>query len=97
MLPNSPGQAGNVDPEESWNYEFGWRYSTDELQGEVIGFYNDYSNLKGACTFSSGCTQKLDQEFNGGEVDVYGIEASTSIRWQLTSSVTVPLKIALYL
>ena len=93
-VPNSPGQAGNVDPEESWNYEFGWRYSTDELQGEVIGFYNDYSNLKGACTFSSGCTQKLDQEFNGGEVDVYGIEASTSISWQLTSSVTVPLKIA---
>ena len=93
-VPNSPGQAGDVDPEESWNYEFGWRYSTDELQGEVIGFYNDYSNLKGACTFSSGCTQKLDQEFNGGEVDVYGIEASTSMSWQLTDSLTVPLKIA---
>ena len=46
----------------------------DDLQGEVIGFYNDYSNLKGACTFSSGCTQKLDQEFNGGEVDVYGFQ-----------------------
>ncbi|GAW96624.1 TonB-dependent receptor family protein [Colwellia sp. MT2012] len=93
-VPNSPGQAGDVDPEESWNYEFGWRYSTDDIQGEVIGFYNDYSNLKGACTFSSGCTEKLDQEFNGGEVDVYGIEASTSIRWQLTNSLTVPVKIA---
>jgi Fe(3+) dicitrate transport protein len=93
-VPNSPGQAGNVDPEESWNYEFGWRYSTDELQGEVIGFYNDYSNLKGACTFSSGCTQELDQEFNGGEVDVYGIEASTSISWQLTDSLTLPFKVA---
>ena len=93
-VPNSPGQESNVNPEESWNYEFGWRYSTDELQGEVIGFYNDYNNLKGACTFSSGCTQELDQEFNGGEVDVYGIEASTSINWQLTSSVSVPLKVA---
>jgi Fe(3+) dicitrate transport protein len=93
-VPNSPGQESNVDPEESWNYEFGWRYSTDELQGEIIGFYNDYSNLKGACTFSSGCTQELDQEFNGGEVDVYGIEASTSISWQLTNSVTAPLKVA---
>ena len=93
-VPNSPGQASNVSPEESWNYEFGWRYSTDDIQGEVIGFYNDYSNLKGACTFSSGCTQKLDQEFNGGEVDVYGIEASTSISWQLTDSLTVPVKVA---
>ena len=93
-VPNSPGQASNVAPEESWNYEFGWRYSTDDIQGEVIGFYNDYSNLKGACTFSSGCTQKLDQEFNGGEVDVYGIEASTSISWQLTDSLTVPVKVA---
>lgn len=93
-VPNSPGQAGNVDPEESWNYEFGWRYSTDDLQGEVVGFYNDYSNLKGACTFSSGCTQALDQEFNGGEIDVYGIEASTSINWQVTSGLTVPLKVA---
>ena len=93
-VPNSPGQASNVAPEESWNYEFGWRYSTDDIQGEVIGFYNDYSNLKGACTFSSGCTQKLDQEFNGGEVDVYGIEASTSINWQLTDSLTVPVKVA---
>ncbi|NQZ27637.1 MAG: TonB-dependent receptor [Colwellia sp.] len=93
-VPNSPGQASNVAPEESWNYEFGWRYSTDDIQGEVIGFYNDYSNLKGACTFSSGCIQKLDQEFNGGEVDVYGIEASTSISWQLTDSLTVPVKVA---
>ncbi|NQY50371.1 MAG: TonB-dependent receptor [Colwellia sp.] len=93
-VPNSPGQASNVAPEESWNYEFGWRYSTDDIQGEVIGFYNDYSNLKGACTFSSGCTQKLDQEFNGGEVDVYGIEASTSISWQLTESIKVPVKVA---
>ncbi|MCJ8296583.1 MAG: TonB-dependent receptor [Colwellia sp.] len=93
-VPNSPGQESNVAPEESWNYEFGWRYSTDDIKGEVIGFYNDYSNLKGACTFSSGCTQKLDQEFNGGEVDVYGIEASTSISWQLTDSLTVPVKVA---
>ena len=93
-VPNSPGQEGNISPEESWNYEFGWRYSNEAIQGEVIGFYNDYSNLKAACTFSSGCTQELDQEFNGGEVDVYGLEASSSITWQLTSSLTMPIKLA---
>ncbi|MCP4320582.1 MAG: TonB-dependent receptor [Alteromonadales bacterium] len=93
-VPNSPGQEGNISPEESWNYEFGWRYSNEAIQGEVIGFYNDYSNLKAACTFSSVCTQELDQEFNGGEVDVYGLEASSSITWQLTSSLTMPIKLA---
>jgi Fe(3+) dicitrate transport protein len=93
-VPNSPGQADSIDPEESWNYEFGWRYSSEALQGEIIGFYNDYSNLKGACTFSSGCTQQLDQEFNSGEVDLYGIEASINFSWQLTSNLTVPLKLA---
>ncbi|MEI6894490.1 MAG: TonB-dependent receptor [Colwellia sp.] len=93
-VPNSPGQAGNVDPEESWNYELGWRYSGDKLQGEVIGFYNDYRNLKGACTFSSGCTEVLDEEFNGGEVDVYGIEASTNLSWQLSERLTLPFKVA---
>lgn len=93
-VPNSPGQESNVAPEESWNYEFGWRYSTDDIQGEVIGFYNDYSNLKSNCSFSSGCIQELGQEFNGGEVDVYGIEASTRVSWQLTESIKVPLKVA---
>ncbi len=93
-VPNSPGQQTNVEPEESWNYEFGWRYNTRTVTGEVIGFYNDYSNLKGACTFSSGCTETLDQEFNGGEVDVYGVEASTRVIWPMTNTLDLPIKLA---
>jgi Fe(3+) dicitrate transport protein len=93
-VPNSPGQQTNVEPEESWNYEFGWRYNTAAVAGEVIGFYNDYSNLKGACTFSSGCTQTLDQEFNGGEIDVYGVEASTRVTWPITNNLDLPIKLA---
>lgn len=93
-VPNSPGQSGSVDPEESWNYEFGWRYSSDDIQGEVIGFYNDYSNLKGSCTFSSGCTEELDEEFNGGEVDVYGVEASSNLSWKVSQTMSIPLKLA---
>jgi Fe(3+) dicitrate transport protein len=93
-VPNSPGQQTSVEPEESWNYEFGWRYNTNAVVGEVIGFYNDYSNLKGACTFSSGCTQTLDEEFNGGEIDVYGVEASTRITWSITNNLDLPIKLA---
>lgn len=93
-VPNSPGQASDIDPEESWNYEFGWRYNSDSLKGEVVGFFNDYSNLKGACTFSSGCTQELDQEFNGGEVNLFGVEVSTSVDIELTSQLSAPIKVA---
>jgi len=93
-VPNSPGQNSDIDPEESWNYEFGFRYNQDSLNAEMIGFYNDYSNLKGNCTFSSGCNEQLDQEFNGGEVEIYGLEASFSYGFELNSAVSVPVNVA---
>jgi Fe(3+) dicitrate transport protein len=93
-VPNSPGQGDSVDPEESWNYEFGVRYSQQALRAEVIGFYNDYSNLKGTCTFSSGCDQTLDEEFNAGEVNVYGLEASFTTEFELTKGLTLPINVA---
>lgn len=93
-VPNSPGQAENIDPEESWNYEFGLRYSDTNIQSEIIGFYNDYSNLKGACTFSSGCNETLDQEFNGGEVNVTGIEASLNSNIAISSNLSLPIRVA---
>lgn len=92
-VPNSPGQSDNIDPEESWNYEFGLRYSNSIIQSEIIGFYNDYSNLKGTCTFSSGCNETLDQEFNGGEVNVNGIEASLNTEIIVTSTITMPIRV----
>jgi Fe(3+) dicitrate transport protein len=93
-VPNSPGQDENIDPEESWNYEFGLRYSAAKTKAELVGFYNDYSNLKANCTFSSGCLSELDQEFNGGEVDVYGVEASLNTRFDLSDSIELPINIA---
>ena len=94
FVPNSPGQAADIDPEESWNYEFGLRYSNDAVQAQAIGFYNDYSNLKGTCTFSSGCDQTLDQEFNGGEVEVIGLEANLTTRFAISSTISLPINIA---
>ena len=96
FVPNSPGQSGDVDPEESWNYELGYRYGDDLVQGEVIGFFNDYTNLKAVCTQSSGgdCINNIDQEFNGGEVQVYGLEANLSVDFNLTSELGLPVKLA---
>lgn len=94
FVPNSPGQTDNVDPEESWNYELGVRGNIANWQFETIGFYNDYSNLKGTCTFSSGCSTELDVEFNGGEVEIYGTEASARARINLFDGITMPIGIA---
>lgn len=94
FVPNSPGEESDIEPEESWNYELGLRANVADWRIEAIGFFNDYSNLKGSCTFSSGCTTQLDVEFNGGEVDIYGAEFSTNGQFVFANDLVLPIKIA---
>ena len=68
-----PGNTVGQESEESVNYELGSRFNFKGLRGEVVGFYNDYSNLLGSDLAASGGTGSLDQ-FNAGEVSVKGIE-----------------------
>ena len=76
FVPVPPGSDVEVKPEESINYELGLRYSSSGLRAEAISFFNDYSNLTGSCTFSSGCADsELDLGFNAGEADIWGLEA----------------------
>ncbi len=68
-----PGSQDGQDPEESINYELGSRFRTGGFSGEVVGFFNDYSNLLGSDLAATGGTGSLDQ-FNAGEVNVAGLE-----------------------
>ncbi|WP_088341786.1 TonB-dependent receptor family protein [Robiginitalea sediminis] len=68
-----PGNEEGQQPEESINYELGTRFSYAGFTGEVLGFYNDYSNLLGSDLAATGGTGSLDQ-FNAGEVRVSGLE-----------------------
>jgi len=68
-----PGNSTGENPEESINYELGSRFNVAGLQGELVGFYNDYSNLLGSDLAATGGTGTLEQ-FNAGEVEVKGIE-----------------------
>lgn len=73
--PNAPGLNEDVEPEESINYEYGFRYVNGELSLEAIGFFSDYENLIGRCRVSdAGCT--ADEEFNGGRVEIGGLEVA---------------------
>jgi len=68
-----PGNQPDQKPEESINYELGSRFVFGRISGELVGFYNDYSNLLGSDVAATGGTGSLDQ-FNAGEVSIKGLE-----------------------
>jgi Fe(3+) dicitrate transport protein len=91
FVPTSPIQSVEIEVEKSINYEFGWRYANEGRRAELVGFFSDYSNLKESCSISAGCD--TDQEFNAGEVDIYGLEASFNDRYELGGDYSLPLSI----
>lgn len=95
--PVAPGQGEAVNPETSLNYELGVRYSDAERGRllELVGFYNDYQNLLGDCSFSAGCSiDDLDDQFNAGAVDVYGVEAAGHWAIALAGGWELPTRLA---
>lgn len=92
-IPTSPKQDPRIEPEKSINYEVGTRFSVEKTNGEIIAFFNDYENLKESCTFSSSsvCASQIDQEYNGGEVDIFGIESSVAHTFTLTNEIDMPV------
>lgn len=60
-------------PEESLNMELGARYTRGDWHAELIGFYNDYSNMLGSDLAASGGLGTLEQ-FNIGAATVQGLE-----------------------
>lgn len=84
--PVAPGQPESVKPELSVNYEAGLRAVHKGLWAEAVGFFSDYSNLNGSCTFSSGCEdQNVGEQFNAGRVFVYGLESLARYRHRFDS------------
>lgn len=93
--PPAPGSSEDIDPELSVNYEAGARFSRGPARAELIGFYNDYSNLTDVCTFSSGCTDAdLDTQFDAGEARIYGFEAFADYEIALPAALKLPVTLA---
>jgi Fe(3+) dicitrate transport protein len=95
--PVSPGQPDQVDPETSVNYEAGLRYSDEQTRTlvEAIGFFNDYDNLIGECSFSAGCGEELlDRQFNAGQVFIYGAELTAAHSFLLGGDWYLPARLA---
>jgi Fe(3+) dicitrate transport protein len=82
------------DAEEADNIELGFRYSKDASALEVMYFSSDYVNLVGECKNSSGGDCDPGDTFNGGEVDVKGVEITASTVVQ-GNGVTFPMALTM--
>ncbi|MCZ6877873.1 MAG: TonB-dependent receptor [Acidobacteria bacterium] len=95
FAPPGPGSNKDTEAEESLNYEFGFRLESQPVSLQVTGFFNDYANLLGADSLAAGGTGEGDL-FNGGQVQVVGLEASGSshLGERLGSSFRIPARFA---
>ncbi|WP_409432823.1 TonB-dependent receptor family protein [Litorimonas sp. RW-G-Af-16] len=88
----------STDSESSTVFEGGMRYRGDSgFKLDAIGFFNDYSNLLGECTNSSGGNEcDIGDAFNAGEVDVYGLEltASHDLADSVETGLSIPVSLA---
>lgn len=78
FAPPSPGNAQSSE-EEATNWEAGFRWADRSASFEAISFFNDYQNLIGTCTASTGSNCIIGDQFDGGDVNVYGLEVVSTI------------------
>jgi Fe(3+) dicitrate transport protein len=88
---NPPGPGSSADEESSLNIEAGVRYGNGAMTFEGIYFLNDYDNLVGTVTESTGGGDIGDQ-YDGGEVKVAGLELSAGYAWTV-GQLNVPLNV----
>ena len=87
------GPASGADHEESLNYELGLRFSSGDSEASLTGFHSDYDNLIGRCRVSDpNCVP--GSEFNGGQVEITGIEFSALHAMSLPASVELELALS---
>jgi len=79
---NPPAPGSSAAEETSFNVEAGTRYDSGKLSFEAIYFVNDYDNLVGTVTESTGGGD-VGEQFDGGEVVVSGLEVTSSYKWSL--------------
>jgi Fe(3+) dicitrate transport protein len=92
--PVAPGQPSEVRPESSWNYETGLRLHPG-IRIDIAGFVNDYTNLTGQCTLSSGCEDsEIGRQFNGGRALIYGVETAAAHTFYLPAAMSLPFQLS---
>ena len=87
---NPPSPGSSAEEESSVNFEAGARFDNGAFTVESIFFYNDYDNLVGTVTESTGGGGDIGDQFDGGEVLVSGLELSSGTAFSI-GRLSVPL------
>ena len=69
-----PTGVSTQEPEESDNYEVGYRSNGMNSYMEIIGFHVDYDRLFETCNIAAGCADSANTARNAGEAHVTGLE-----------------------
>jgi Fe(3+) dicitrate transport protein len=77
--PPGPGADQETEPEESVNYELGFKLQRPWIDAQVVGFYADYDNILGKATLATGDPTGAGELFNGGAVRVVGLEVGLDV------------------
>jgi len=89
---SAPSSDPSTAEEESTNWEAGIRYAGNGIALEVIGFVNDFDNLVGVCTASSGTGCDVGEVFRGDAARASGIESTLAADWSPNNGIGLPLK-----
>jgi Fe(3+) dicitrate transport protein len=69
-----PTGVSSIEPEESDNYEIGYRSRNASGSMEVVAFYVDYDMLNETCGIEAGCSNGNFNQTNVGEAHASGVE-----------------------
>ena len=89
---NPPGPGSSASEEDSINLEFGTRFDNGRMNFEAIYFQNDYDNLVGTVTASTGGNGQIGDQFDGGKVLVQGFELSGSTTMSI-GAIELPMSV----
>jgi Fe(3+) dicitrate transport protein len=74
-MPSFTATSGQARMETSINYELGYHFEKNGYTAQVVGFFNNYSNILGSDNMSGGGAGTGDM-FNAGNAHIQGIEIS---------------------
>ena len=85
-----PGDKPETNPEKSINYEVGFRKKSIRLEGEIVGYVSNYSNLLGSDLAAIGGSG-TNELYNAGKAIVKGVEISVSYNLSNSDKLQIPI------
>ena len=86
-----PGAGSQAKAEESVNIEFGAKAMISNSMFEAIAFIVDYDNMVGTVSASTGGTGNIGDQYDGGAVEVQGIELSGARSFISGNGIEIPV------